>query len=257
MRRMHLFELEDQTWFPALLRNAGTGYIAEIVRFTHMMSGAMPHLRKALDAGETNRIIDLCSGSGGPALLVLEQLEREGRQVTALCTDLFPNHDSLDYARSQSDGRLEYEPSPVDATEVPAELVGTRTVFNAFHHFRPPQARRILEDAVRSGQPIAVFEFVGREWHTLPGMLGVPFAVMAFLPRVRPFHWAWIPLTYLLPIIPAFVFWDGLVSCLRVYEPAELDELTQGLDEFVWESGLFELPRTPGHGTYLVGIPRR
>ena len=30
MRCMHLFELEDQPWFPATLRDAGTGYISAV-----------------------------------------------------------------------------------------------------------------------------------------------------------------------------------------------------------------------------------
>ncbi|MCB9689054.1 MAG: hypothetical protein H6735_28685 [Alphaproteobacteria bacterium] len=138
---------------------------------------------------------------------------------------------------------------------MPPELTGPRTLFNAFHHFRPEQARRILEDAVRAGEPIGVFEFVGRQPHAVPGMLGVPFAVAALVPFLRPFRWGWLPLTYLLPVLPLVVAWDGLVSCLRVYSPEELRALVVGLDTYDWDIGTFPLP-FPGHGIYLVGTPR-
>jgi hypothetical protein len=39
---------------------------------------------------------------------------------------------------------------------------GIRTMFTALHHFRPPQARGILEDAARKGSGIAVFEPLSR-----------------------------------------------------------------------------------------------
>ena len=44
------------------------------------------------------------------------------------------------------------------ALAVPERLTGLRTVFTAFHHFRPADARAILESAVRDRQGIAIFE---------------------------------------------------------------------------------------------------
>jgi hypothetical protein len=39
--------------------------------------------------------------------------------------------------------RFTYHAEPVDATEVPAEMTGLRTMFQAFHHLRPEQARTL------------------------------------------------------------------------------------------------------------------
>lgn len=190
---------------------------------------------------------------GGPARLTLSLVDDPSLRVT--CTDLFPNRPALERARALSDGRLDWVPDPVDATEVPSDLRGARTLFNGFHHFEPAVARRILEDAVAARAPIGVFEFVGRQLHAIPGMGGVPFAVAALVPFLRPFRWEWIPLTYLVPVLPLVVAWDGAVSCLRVYDPDELRDLVVGLDTYDWDIGTFPLP-FPGHGTYLVGTPR-
>ncbi|MCO4744098.1 MAG: class I SAM-dependent methyltransferase [Proteobacteria bacterium] len=252
MARWHLFEIEDQPWCPSVLRDAGTAYITKFVELGGLFEGVMPKLAPLFENAESG--VDLCSGSGGPARLLVAAMHARGRSVRMYCTDLYPNLPGLRHEASRSGGLTIVE-TPVDATAVPADLVGPRTLFNAFHHFRPPVARGILEDAVRAGQPIAVVEFVGRQLHAIPGMLGVPFAVLAMVPFLRPFRWSWVPLTYLFPLIPLFVQWDGVVSCLRVYSPDELRELVVGLDEFEWDIGTFPLP-FPGYGTYLVGTPK-
>ncbi len=43
---------------------------------------------------------------------------------------------------------LGYERASIDALDVPAERPGLRTLFNAFHHLRPEQARAVLASAV-------------------------------------------------------------------------------------------------------------
>jgi len=251
--RLHLFEIEDQAWCPAVLRDAGTAYLDRFTERFGLLKGASQQIRAVVAASPEHRVVDLGSGAGGPARLLLELVDDD---VQVVCTDLFPNPSALDHSQALApEGRFSWRKEPVDARDVPADLLGARTLFNAFHHLRADDARAVLADAVAKGQPIGVFEFVGRQPHAIPGMMGVPFAVLAMVPFLRPFRWAWIPLTYLVPVIPLFVFWDGLVSCLRVYSPAELRELVQGLDAFDWDIGTFPLP-FPGHGTYLVGTPR-
>ena len=64
-------------------------------------------------------------------------------------------------------------------------------------------------------------------------------------------------LTYLVPIIPLLILWDGVVSSLRTYAPADLEKLTTGLgvDGYHWSSGVH---RVKGMViTYLIGQPGR
>jgi hypothetical protein len=37
MRRLHLFEFADQPWFPEVLRNGGTAYLAMVYRFSRVL----------------------------------------------------------------------------------------------------------------------------------------------------------------------------------------------------------------------------
>jgi hypothetical protein len=55
-----------------------------------------------------------------------------------------------------------------------------------------------------------------------------------------------------------FVFWDGIVSWLRIYSVEELRELVAGIDaqDWEWDIGTIKLGNAPAHATYLVGTPQ-
>jgi hypothetical protein len=202
--------------------------------------------------------VDLCSGGAGPIPALVERLRGDGLETTALLTDLYPNAKTLEAVARRSQGRVEVHRGSVDATDVPDSLPGCRVLCNAFHHFRPEDARRILRNAVESRQPIAVFEVAERSAPFLLGVLLAPLAFALACPFLRPFDWRWIVFTYLVPVIPLFVLWDGLVSGLRCYTLQELDAMVASLPDgsFQWESGRVRIGSPPAHVTYLLGWPK-
>jgi hypothetical protein len=176
-----------------------------------------------------------------------------------LLTDRFPNRPALARVQATSGGAVTFAKGPVDATEVPAELDDFRTLFSSFHHFRPEEARRILADAVRQRQGIAVFEATQRSVPALLGMLLTPLVVLLVTPFIRPFRLSRLFWTYLPPIVPLVVLFDGVVSCLRTYTPAELRALVAdapGSEAYVWEIGEERGTRGTLPVTYLVGYPK-
>ena len=260
MQRIHLFELEDQPWFPALIRDAGTAYLRFMSKLAGQSSQLVPKMREAVERSGARQIVDLCSGGAGPIPTVVEELVEQGFDVKATLTDFYPNADAFEHSCAAAGGRLDFIREPVDAMAVPASLPGLRTLFNALHHFRPDAARSILQSAVDAGQPIGVFELMSRNPFQLIAMLFVAIPVMLSVPFLRPFQWSWLPLTYIVPVIPLFVMWDGFVSCLRVYSADELRELVAGLeggDRFDWEIGRIATPPAPAAATYLIGVPRK
>ena len=266
MARLHLFELEDQPWFPAVWRDAGTAYLRFVAGLTGQPAAMVPVLAELLRKSGARRLIDLCSGGAGPIPAVVDQLaSEEGIEVSALLTDLYPSVQQLEGVAALSRGNVEVHPEPVDATQVPHDLAGCRTFFNALHHFRSDDARKILQSAVDARQPIAVFDVAERSLPFLLGMLFAPIAFALACPFLRPFDWRWIPFTYLLPVIPLFVLWDGFVSGLRAYSVAELDELVASVScdkpaegergGFEWKTGKLQIGSQPAHVTYLTGRP--
>ena len=258
MGRLHLVEIEDLPWCPRVLRDGGTAFLEFAERVSGHGRMLLGPLERALDATGETRIVDLCSGGGGPASMMADELGKRGRKVTVTLTDLYPNLPAFERAARASGGVLETCTEPVDATAVTPELAGARTIFNAFHHFKPEQARKVLADAVAHRQPIGVFEVVSRELPMLFGVLLTPLVVTLSLPLWRPFRWVWLPLTWLLPIMQLFVLWDGVVSWLRIYGEDELRALVAEIetpDDWVWDIGRIKLGNAPIHGTYLVGYP--
>lgn len=256
MRRFHLFELEDQPWFPVIVRDLATDYLQFIQTRFRLDRAMMPIIRRVLEQSGATRIVDLCSGGSGPLLLLVKDLAAAGVPVCATLTDLFPNAAAFAEIARASDGLITYEAQPVDARDVPARLSGLRTIFNGFHHLRPADARAVLHAAAAVRQPIAILEVSERSLRTLPVVL-TPLFVWLLTPFMRPFLWRRLLWTYPLPLVPLTCLWDGMVSQLRAYTPAELRQLCEGSAPMRWEAGQVPIAKGGGRLTYLIGIPAR
>ena len=256
MRRVHLVELEDLPWFPAVLRDGGTTYLEFAVRLSGHAKALVPTIAAALRRTNSTEIVDLGAGGGGPVRVIADELARTGTPVEVRLTDFYPNLRAFARAAAGTD-RITYEKASIDAARVPARLTGFRTLFNAFHHFRPADARRILVDAATARRPIGVFEVVSREPLALLGMLTAPIGVILTVPFWRPFRWSWLFWTWLVPVMPLFVLWDGIVSWLRIYSVEELREMVADIDApgYSWDIGTIQLGNAPAHATYLIGSP--
>jgi len=225
MQRVHSFEFHDQAWFPAPLRDHLTDFLTFMALRFEVYRPILPEIARACRATGHTSIVDLCSGAGGPSSWVAERLRDEyDLGVSLVVTDLFPNEVAW---RSRG---LSGHTEPVDARDVPEELEGVRTIFAGFHHFTPKDARAIMQDAVRRGQPLVIVEGTRRTpfwiFATALSFIQILWASVVMRP-LRPLA---ILCTYLVPVIPIVAAWDGVISCLRTYTPEELGELWRGLE---------------------------
>lgn len=258
MRRMQLMEIEDQPWCPKAVRDGATDWLGFLANATRAFNRVAPKIRAAMDATRTSNVVDLCSGGGGPWLTLERELAKSG-PVHVELTDLYPNVTAFESLRERSKGRCGYRGASIDATNVPPELDGVRTMFNCFHHFPPELGRAILADAVRKRRAIAIFEATDRRLLPILAMPMQALAVYLLTPFVRPFKWPRVLFTYVVPMIPALVWFDGTVSMFRIYSPAELRELvevTPGHETFDWDIGTTKSAGVPFAFTHLVGTPR-
>lgn len=257
MRRLHLFEFEDQDWFPAFLRDHGTDFLQFLSNLTNMFHPTIPILQKGLEKSETYQIIDLGSGGGGPLPELNKILKRDNPKLKILLTDYFPNIDAFEFAKRKADN-IDYIKTSVDARNVPDHLKGLRTLFLTFHHFKPEDAKTILQNAVDSKNPIAIFEGQERSFLSLLAMFLSPVSVLLTTPFIKPFKWGRLFFTYIIPLVPLFVWWDGIVSSLRTYSEVEMKEMINELknkDNFEWEVG--RIRTGPGYILYLLGVAKR
>ena len=82
-----------------------------------------------------------------------------------------------------------------------------------------------------------------------------PILIFALTPFIRPFRIESIMFTYLIPLIPILTVWDGIMSILRLYTPADLKQIADALGtDYEWESG--KVTNKLGlKVSYLIGNP--
>jgi hypothetical protein len=254
--RLQLAELMDQPWLPEFLRRGEAEYLETVLTLSRGFAPLAPILTELSSEASEPRIIDLCSGGAGPYLHLQEAVARHaGRSIPVVLTDLYPNPEAYARAEAATGGLVTGRREPVDARSVPRTLGGVRTLFEGLHHFRPAEARAILADAAAAREPILVGELTTRRFSSLVGMLVlVPLLVLMLTPLVRPLRLSRLFFTYVIPILPLIIWFDGLVSTLRTYRPAELRALVDGLDDgYRWEIGTTR--DRGGTITWLVGRP--
>ena len=88
-------------------------------------------------------------------------------------------------------------------------------------------------------------------------MLFSPITVLLITPFIRPFKFGRILFTYLIPIVPLFILWDGIVSSLRTYSIKEMNGLVKNLnntENYDWE--INKVKSGPSIILYLLGTKK-
>lgn len=263
MKRIHLFEIEDAKWCPDWMRQCLTNYLATLHKIMGSADVIEPLVARCLEHSQNKTIVDLCSGAGGPMLTVFNRLrQRPGLEsIRLIFTDLYPNKSFADTINAKNDPAIRYELSPVDAGDVKEKWSGLRTLICSMHHMRPAVARKILADAFHKRQPLLVFEISDNSAPKFLWWTAVPLGfllVLVLTLAVRPLSFRHLFFTYVIPILPLFISWDGAVSNVRTYTQEDMAELLQGLesDEYTWEKGVIRKKGVPGGMLYLMGLPK-
>ncbi|WP_194973460.1 hypothetical protein [Aquiflexum lacus] len=259
MKRIHLFEFEDQAWFPDWIRVLMTRYIMTFHKMLGTADLLLPLVEKGLRYTNDKVILDLCSGSGGPMIEVTQNLKKlpEHKNLKLILSDLYPNLSAADQFNNINPD-IEYITTPLDASNVNQDLKGLRTMISSMHHMKPNVSRQILLNAKESNQPILIFEISDNGPPIFLWWLAIPFAFITTLfvtPMVRPMTWQQLVFTYIIPILPLFIAWDGAVSNARTYTLKDIDILIQGLSDenYQWEKG--KIKGKGGNKVYLLGKP--
>ena len=256
MGRIHLFEFGDQKWFPAFLRNYGTDFLQFLSNTTKLYKPVVPIIKKGLKESRTNQIIDLGSGGGGGLIWLNSELKKDIPDLKIVLTDYYPNLSAFKFMKEKA-ANFDYFETPIDARDVPKNLKGLRTQFLSLHHFKPNDAQQILQNAIDTNSSIAIFEGQERSIPSLLAMLFSPISVLLTAPFIKPFKFGRILFTYLIPIVPLFVLWDGVVSSLRTYSVNEMKAMVKnlkGTENYHWD--INKVASGPGVVLYLLGTKK-
>lgn len=257
MDRVHLFEFNDQRWLPRFM----TGWMTSVLHALHEETDDgrvwAPKVLELIRRRGQAEIVDLCSGGAGPVLGLARILEEEhGARPRLTLTDIIPN---LQVAKriNEAGGDWVYLTQPINATDVPKELRGVRTVFSGFHHLKPQLAFSLLKDAFDSRRYIFIGETTKRCTSSLRLYGGGPPEYFGrVVERTRPTT-AQRFFTYVVPILPLMLGWDNVVSCLRTYSDREVARFLAHLqaDDYRWEAGELWNPGLRVPYPYIIGYP--
>ncbi|ORX33676.1 hypothetical protein BD324DRAFT_610525 [Kockovaella imperatae] len=288
--RPHFFEFHDQPWCPPTV----TAQAQAILTFlwTHrippfqsrapyhgaadVLSGLIRELegdKKAQEKGKGRlKVVDCCSGAGGP-IPAIERVVNKQRVDSGLTpipfvlSDLNPHLSSWAKATATSTSNaLSFIPYPVDATHAPAELTRERhirTFCLSFHHFNEDAARKIIQDAIKGADALCIFELQEPRLESLLELLAIFPLVFLVTPFTKPTISILI-LTYILPVLPFLMVFDGLVSAYRtrslehVRYLANLANLTLNLEgndvsEWSWNEGRRRHTWPSGKMYWIIG----
>ncbi len=256
MRRIHAFEFGDLTWYPKNFRSYATDYLQYASNALDIYKCTIPIIKKGIVSSNNNTIVDIASGGGGGLVKIAGHLKTSIPFLKVILSDYYPNIDAFKKTKSKQPDIFEYVEESVNGMDVPKCLKGFRTQFNFLHHFRPKDAKAILQNALDNNQAIGIFEAHQRDIKNLVRMLLSPLAVLLMTPFIKPFKLDRIIFTYLIPILPVITLWDGVISVLRTYTVTELKQMIAELrnnQRFNWEVGIAKGERNDI--LYLLGTP--
>ncbi|HEV8071560.1 MAG TPA: hypothetical protein VGP76_27845 [Planctomycetaceae bacterium] len=260
MRRRHLFEFNDLGWFPQSFRDALTAFLGVLERRSKPYHAVHRRIFGAIRSTGRNAVVDLCTGNGVSALALRESAVAEEMGLEWLLTDLFPTNSPATFPGQNNGTEVVYLRRPINACAPTLDGYQNafRTIFTAFHHFRPEDAARVLQSAVDARAGIAVCEFTHRSFGNCLKYLATPLLVCLVMSRIRPIRWDWLFFTFVIPILPLAIAWDGMVSNLRSYSAVELQGLVDSVSghaAYHWEIGVAGGPWMFPTITYLIGSP--
>ena len=260
MKRFQLFELEDLSWFPSVLRDSMTRYIMILHDVLGTTEKLLPIIEEIIEKSQATIIQDSCSGSGGPMLEVFGKLNesRVDSTVELQLSDLYPNAKVVAELNKNPIRGVSYQEEGVDVLEQEFAKDSIQTMICSFHHLPVEKARKVLSRAVEEQRSICIFEITENAYPVWIWWLAfLPFWLMTFVLtlKIRPLRFSQIFFTYCIQILPICVAWDGAVSNGRTYTEGDLKELTADLQQnYQWEIRQIK-NRTPSNMLCLIGLP--
>jgi hypothetical protein len=231
-----------------------TGYLQAVIEVAQPYAVAAPILRDILGPSQPASVLDLASGGGGP----WRDLTRElGDRISVTLSDVAPSKEAQ--LRFSDSAGIEYLSASISALDPPRTDHAVWTMFTGLHHFSPDEVRRLMSVAQSRNVTFCAFEATSRSGRGIAATLAIPLLVLLFMPRVRPRRVLPLLLTYLPPILPLLIWWDGFASTLRTYTKDELETMAQevAVAGFHWQVRELPVRGSPIPVMALLGRPTR
>ena len=245
---MKLVELEDNAWFPVILRDQQLGYIGWLVKWLDLYSNVNDLLKEAIENANVSVIQDLASGSGEPLHSIMSEINLD---IPHLYSDKFPPQEDVPLSGK-------YISHPVDIMNLNPMPDTFYTMFNAFHHFDSEEQKLIIG---RFKDANACFFFVEVLEPSIIVLIKTIFAntigQIILAPFVQPFSFLRLVLTYLIPLNLITTTYDGIISVLKSKNKKEYESLLSTYDDLSYCIQIQTCPAPLRNSLVIIqGFPR-
>ncbi len=259
MSRRRLKELHDYYWYPALMREYMTDFLAFFALHFFQYNPVFPVIAKVLRDTGITKIRDLCSGAASCVPRLEKYLnEKNSCNVRIELTDLYPNIKAFQRVADAAGPMVSYCEQPVDAMNTTSEGREFRMMFSAVHHFNEEELENIISNAMDNNCAIGFFDYATRNLLLtlllMPGLIPLIWCVTPFL---RPFSWTRLLLTYILPVVPVLIFIDGFISRWNAYAAKDFEHFRGLVESRGWKCESATLPNFfyTGEVLYFICCP--
>lgn len=265
MKRIELFEFEDFSGLPNVIRTGVTNLIIVFHKLIGTKSVLTNLIIEISSKIKFTKIIDMGSGSGGPMIEVIQELNTKNKskqRIELVLSDKFPNKEIITRINNLRIPNVYYLEDSVDASKMETLPKGLKTMIASFHHMSPKLAKAILSSAARSKEPILIYELAENNIPVLIWVLLLPLSlsililmslIMTFF--VRPLTFSQLFFTFIIPIIPLIYAWDGQASLMRTYTFNDIKELLGDYSKgsYTWEIEQAKKQNGKKAGYYIFG----
>ena len=202
-----LHELEDFNLFPSVLQKYQMENIGIMVDILQLYKPIAIKIDEILAVADNKKIIDLCGGSGLPAIYISKKLKKS--EVTTTLTDIYPQS-------TPTLINVNYSPESIDVFDIVPDDSNLYTMYNSFHHFTEHGQKKLINRMVSNNSPFIFVEILKQGLLSLLQVfVASTVGVILLTPIIRPFKWHRILFTYILPVNVLTVLTDGIISVFK------------------------------------------
>lgn len=236
MTRIHAFEFIDLPWLPNIFRDGATDYLDFFFGKIQFYQKEHASLSAFIKTKQIQSITDIASGGGGGIMSLYPVLQSN---ISIQLSDKYPNEQCMAKIAQKNLSNVQYLSTPIDGMsreDLGRITTDICTMFGVLHHYTPQQVETLLENVAGQQKTIAIVDVKANDMlRNIPKVVLVfPWIVnmlvlfvftWLFTPFLRPITWWRLLFTYILPIIPFVIAWDGTVSALRAYSAVDIQAI--------------------------------
>ena len=259
--KIRSFEFNDWPQCPTFIRESILEVLGKSIRDAGVYDALAPHFIQLYQDADVKNVLEFGAGSGESTAIFMDAVLQAGQAPPRIyISDLYPMTTVMAQTCDRYPELLHPVKESVDVCHPPETPPhDMRMVLSAFHHFDRATARRFLLDAQQKGLTIFIAEpFTENLQAFLPLFLHgfISLARNGVLsPKSRFLKFVF---TFLIPIIPLCLLWDGLISMMRMYTKEDFMDITESFPPtapaYIWKHIQVPIP-LGGTGSLLIGQP--